>query len=312
MASPVERRVLEAAATWYVQFQSEPPDNAQRQAWLRWLASDPAHQVAWQQMELLQRSLGTLPGQATRQALSASGQRRQVLKLLLLLPAAGLVGWQAQDAVDNWADYRTGTGQQRRIELADGSRVDLNTDTALDIRFDARQRLMHLRSGEILVRTGKRGDQRPLRVVTQHGSIQALGTLFSVRQRSARTEVGVLEDSVRIHPEAAVDKVAVLKAGECTAFDTRTIGAVDKYQPAQVAWVEGRLIVLDARLGDVLAELGRYRHGVMRCDERAASLRVSGTFRLDALEAVLANLQASQPITVRWFTPYWVSVSYSA
>ena len=163
MTSPVERRVLEAAATWYVQFQSEPPDNAQRQAWLRWLASDPAHQVAWQQMELLQRSLGTLPGQATRQALSASGQRRQVLKLLLLLPAAGLVGWQAQDAVDNWADYRTSTGQQRRIELTDGSRVDLNTDTALDIRFDARQRLIHLRSGEILVRTGKRGDQRPLR-----------------------------------------------------------------------------------------------------------------------------------------------------
>lgn len=62
---------------------------------------------------------------------------------------------------------------------------------------------------------------------------------------------------------------------------------------------------------DVLAELGRYRHGVMRCDERAARLRVSGTFRLDALEAVLANLQASQPIAVRWFTPYWVSVSYS-
>ncbi|GAB7530430.1 FecR family protein [Pseudomonas sp. 3A(2025)] len=311
MASPVNRQVLEAAATWYVQFQSEPASRAQHLAWQHWLASDPAHQAAWNQMELVQRSLGVMPGLATRQALSGTAQRRQVLKLLLLLPAVGFVGWQARDSVDYWADYRTGVGQQRRIELADGSQIDLNTGTAIDVRFDAQQRLIHLRSGEILVRTGKRGDQRPFRVQTRQGHVQALGIRFSVRQLSDVTHVGVLEDAVNLFPETAVDKVVLLKAGESADFDTRRVGPVDSYRASQVAWVDGQLIVLNARLGDVVAELARYRQGVMRCDERAASLRVSGTFRLDALEAVLANLQASLPIEVRYFTRYWVSVSHT-
>lgn len=312
MAGPVERQVLEAAATWYVQFQCEPPSRAQHLAWQRWLASDPAHQAAWNQMELVQRSLGVMPGPVTRQALSGNAQRRQVLKLLLLLPAVGFVGWQARDSVDYWADYRTSTGQYRRVELADGSQIDLNTATAIDVRFDAQQRLIHLRSGEILVRTGKRGDQRPFRVQTRHGQIQALGTFFSVRQRAEVTHVGVLEDAVSLHPQYPVDKPQLLKAGQSADFDARIVVAVDSYRASQVAWVDGQLIVLNARLGDVLSELARYRHGVMRCDERAANLRVSGTFRLHAAEAVLDNLRASLPIKVHYFTPYWISVSHTA
>lgn len=311
MASPVNRQVLEAAATWYVQFQSEPASRDQHLAWQRWLASDPAHQAAWNQMELVQRSLGVMPGPVTRQALSGTTQRRQVLKLLLLLPAAGLVGWQARDSVDYWADYRTRVGQQRRIELADGSQIDLNTATAIDVRFDVQQRLIHLRSGEILVRTGKRGDPRPFRVQTRQGQIQALGTFFSVRQLPEVTHVGVLEDAVSLHPQHPVDKAVLLKAGQSADFDDHVVGPVDSYRASQVAWVDGRLIVLNARLGDVLTELARYRHGVMRCDERAANLRVSGTFHLSAAEAVLNNLRASLPIEVRYFTPYWISVSHT-
>jgi transmembrane sensor len=54
--------------------------------------------------------------------------------------------------------------------------------------------------------------------------------------------------------------------------------------------------------------LERYRSGVLHCDERAKRLRVSGTFRLDSTDAVLANLQASLPVTVSYFTRYWVSI----
>lgn len=78
-----------------------------------------------------------------------------------------------------------------------------------------------------------------------------------------------------------------------------------------MAWTNGQLIVLDARLGDVVRELGRYRNGILQCDERARDLRVSGTFRLDSTDAVLANLQASLPIHVRYFTRYWVSISHN-
>lgn len=306
-----DRKTLEAAATWYVQFQSQPATAQQTLAWQRWLASDPAHQVAWNRIEQLQHSLGVIPGDVTRRALSTSGQRRQVLKLLLLVSATGYLGWNAREHVDYWADYRTDTGQQKHIELADGSQIDLNTDTAIDVRFDQQQRLIHLRSGEILLQTSKRSDPRPLRVLTAQGHVQALGTRFTVRQLSGLTHVGVLQDQVSIHPDAAVDKPRLLKAGESIEFDNRTCHAVDIYRASDIAWLDRQLVVLNARLGDVLAELGRYRQGVLRCDERAAQLRVSGTLRLDAIDAVLANLQATLPIEVRYYTRYWIAVRHT-
>ncbi len=82
-----------------------------------------------------------------------------------------------------------------------------------------------------------------------------------------------------------------------------------RYGGVQAAWVDGQLIVLDAQLGEVIDELARYRPGVLHCDPASAGLRVSGTFRLDSTDAVLANLQASLLIQVKYFTRYWVSVT---
>ena len=71
MANP-DRKTFEAAATWYVQFQSQAPTAAERLAWQQWLNGDPSHQAAWNQMEQLQRSLGALPQDFTRRALSTT------------------------------------------------------------------------------------------------------------------------------------------------------------------------------------------------------------------------------------------------
>lgn len=313
MSSQLQRQVVEAAATWYVQFQCAAPTANQRQAWQRWLDSDPAHRQAWEHMEQMQRHLGALPGEASRRALSAGQQRRQVLKLLALVGATGYLGWSAQDHLHPaglWAEYRTAVGAHRAVELADGTRVELNTDTAVDIRYDAHQRIIQLHQGEILVSTGKRGDSRPLFVATREGRVQALGTIFSVRQLSTATRVGVLEDQVRLWPLQAPDADERLKAGESAEFDREHVSPHRPYAAAQTAWVKGQLIVLDASLGEVIDELDRYRPGVMRCDAQAARLRVSGTFRVNDSEAVLGNLQATLPIRVSHFTRYWVSVEH--
>ncbi|MFS2156264.1 FecR domain-containing protein [Pseudomonas sp. Pseusp122] len=313
MATTPDRKTFTAAANWYVQFQSEPPTPAQHQAWQRWLESDPAHQAAWQHMEQLQHNLGALPRDLTRRALSDTQQRRQVLRMLLILAGVGGVGWalQEQTSLGNvWADHRTWVGERKRLDLADGTRLELNTDTAVDVVFDERQRLIHLRAGEIFIRTGKRGDTRPFFVETRQGRVQALGTSFSVRQLSHSTHVGVLEDQVRVLPKAGTGQDGLLKAGESADFDSYRLGPSRVCRPAETAWIDGQLIVLDARLGDVIDELSRYRSGAMQCDERAARLRVSGAFRLDAIDAVLANLQTSLPIQVNYFTRYWVSIKY--
>jgi transmembrane sensor len=315
MATAPNRQVFEAAASWYVQFQAEPPTLAEQKAWQLWIDSDPAHFAAWNQIEQLQRHLGTLPPDLKRRALNTGQQRRQVLKLLLLAAGAGFVGWNVQQHTplgNVWADYKTGVGQRRNITLADGSQIQLNTDTAIDVSFDPAQRLIRLRSGEILIQTGKLGDQRLFFVETRDGRIQALGTRFSVHQLSGATRVGVLEDRVIVQPADLSTAAIVLSAGEGADFDRRHIGLIHPFKSTEVAWTNGQLIVLNARLGNVIEELGRYRRGVLHCDDRARDLRVSGTFRLDSTDAVLANLQASLPINVRYFTHYWVSISRNA
>lgn len=312
MAAP-DRKTFEAAASWYVQFQSQPPTAAERHAWQQWLNGDPSHQAAWNQMEQLQRSLGALPQDFTRRALSTTQQRRQVLKWMLVLGSTGYLGWNVQQhtSLSNvWADYRTPVGKRRRVELADGTRIDLNTNTAIDVVFDGHQRLIRLREGEVLIHTGKSGGQTPFYVETGQGRIQALGTRFSVRQLSDSTRVGVLEDRVSVSPADQPGHSRLLGAGESADFDRLDVGPNHAYGGTQAAWVDGQLIVLDARLGDVIDGLARYRPGVLQCDAASAGLRVSGTFRLDSTDAVLANLQATLPIQVKYFTRYWVSVKH--
>ncbi|MDL2189054.1 FecR domain-containing protein [Pseudomonas sp. ChxA] len=308
-----DRKVFEAAASWYVQFQAQVPTAAERHAWQQWLNSDPSHQAAWNQLEQLQRSLGTLPQDLTRRALSATQQRRQVLKWMLVLGATGYLGFNVQQhtAVGNfWADYRTRVGERRRIELADGTQIDLNTSTAIDVVFDQRQRLIRLRDGEILIHTGKLGGQTPFYVETHEGRVQALGTRFTVRQLTGSTRVGVLEDQVSLSPADIPDHKRLLSAGESADFDRENVRPSHFYRSTQAAWVDGQVIVLDALLGDLLADLARYRPGVLRCDSASARLRVSGTFRLDSTDAVLANLQATLPIQVKYFSRYWVAVTH--
>jgi transmembrane sensor len=311
--SPVpDRKAFEAAATWYVQFQSAPATQEDQSAWRRWIESDPAHRIAWERMEQLQQGLGATSPNLTRRVLSAPQQRRQVLKSLLILAGMGYLGWDIKQhtALKNvWADYRTQVGQRLHVELADGTRIELNTDTAIDVSFDSQRRLVQLRDGEVLIQTAKRGDSRPFYVETRDGRVQALGTRFVVRQMAHGTRVGVLEDQVSIQPLRSIDSPRLLTAGQAIDFDTGKVRSSRSYPQAESAWVDGQLIVLDVRLGDVIKELARYRSGVMHCDEQAASLRVSGAFRLDATEAVLANLQTTLPIRVSYFTRYWVSVT---
>lgn len=315
MNSPPDRGVFEAAASWFVQFQSQAPTTSEEAAWRRWLESDPSHRVAWQQMEQLQHSLSNMPQHLTRRALSGPQKRRQVLKLLLAFAGTGYLGWNVQQhtALKNvLADYRTPVGQRQHCELGDGSLIELNTGTAIDVVFDSQQRLIRLREGEILVRTGKLGDTRPFYVDTQQGRIQALGTRFTVRQLENTTRVGVLEDCISILPKTPGGAAHLLSAGQGADFDARKVSSSRSYPQTSTAWVDGQLLVLNEPLGNVINELARYRQGVMQCDEHAAKLRVSGAFRLDATDAVLANLQAMLPIQVRYFTRYWVSVRRTA
>jgi transmembrane sensor len=312
MAAPLDLKTLEAAATWYVQLNDGVPDEACTLAWQSWLQASPQHAAAWARVEALQQQWTRMPQQAALCGLGAAQQqRRDVLKILGMLMAVGTGSWLAVEQVpyrSMLAGQRTHAGERRSLQLDDGTQLEMNVDTALDIQFDAHQRLITLYQGEILVQTAKDPAQRPLSVATRDGSVHALGTQFSVRQWDDHTEVGVLQAAVEIRPRRNDAQPLRLEAGQRVQFDRDAISAPRPLPQGSTAWVQGMLSVDDWRLGDFITQLGRYRPGVLRCAPAVAHLSISGAFRIDDTDTVLQNLGKSLPVKVTYLTRYWVSV----
>ena len=153
-AEPLDRNTLEAAARWYVELRCEADDTT-RAAHQRWLLSDPRHLQAWERLARLQGKLAQVtPGIARPTLSSARAKRREVLKVLSVLLVAGATGGvvlRDGGVARSMADVRTGVGEQRSLRLDDGSQLQLNTDTAVDIRYDGQWRALELLKGEILV-----------------------------------------------------------------------------------------------------------------------------------------------------------------
>ena len=312
MSSSLNLETLEAAATWYVQLNDGAASEARTQAWQAWMQSSPEHAAAWARVEKLQQQWAMMPQQAALSCLGAAqAQRRDVLKMLGMLVAVGGCSWFAVEQVpyrSMLAQQRTGIRERRSLRLDDGSQLELNADTALDIHFDSRQRLIQLLRGEIIVQTAKDPAQRPFMVQTAQGRVRALGTRFSVRQLPEQTRVGVLEAAVEVSPQRHADHALRLETGQQVTFDRDRVGSARPLPAGSTAWVQGMLSVDDWRLGDFIEELGRYRPGVLHCAAEVHGLRISGAFRIDDTDTVLENLGKSLPVKVRYLTRYWASI----
>ncbi|KVE34581.1 FecR domain-containing protein [Burkholderia sp. BDU5] len=315
--APVARRAVE----WWVELGSGRATDATHARLARWRAEDPAHDAAWRHIETVNGRLGrvadTLSAQAARAALlpSRSRGRRAAVKSLAVLLFAGGAAWTAGTCVPwrAWgADVRTAVGERRTVTLADGTTVVLNTDSAIDVRFDDTTRGVRLLRGEIMVTSGRdaaRAAARPLVIATAHGDVRPVGTRFSVRERGEATRVDVFEGAVRIAPLRSAGEPRVIAAGQGADFTRdalvgppRTIGG------DAGAWADGMLVASNLRLADLLAEIDRYRPGRVRCDAAVANLRVSGTYPLDDPDRILDTLRETLPVDVEYATRYWVTV----
>lgn len=323
-SGPLDRRVLEEAARWYVRLNGEEPAEVsarEAQSWQCWLDEAPSHRRAWERVRNLEARMGRVPADIAVPTLRARtgnvASRRGAIKTLGLVIGAGAlgaVGWKVfeQAPWQAWgATCRTGTGERRTHRLADGSVLELNTGSAVDVAFDARARLLRLHEGEILVTTHPDGVgmNRPFVVQTRQGRFTALGTRFTVRQMDDATRLTVLEHAVRAEPAGASGPAIHVAAGEQLLLSADGAQQVQPAPAYEDAWSRGMLVALDWRLDDFLRELQRYRPGLLRCDDAVAGLRVSGVFRLAQPEAVLANLTGTLPVRVQRVGRWWTRVS---
>lgn len=330
-APALDPAVVRAAAQWLVRLHSGNAGTADLAACARWRAAHPAHEAAWQKAERLARQFGAVPPALgvpvlTRPTMRPAtyASRRAVLRTLAALgvaaPAAWL-GWRHAPWQGWTAGYATATGERREAVLADGSRLTLNTATALDVAWSDAQRLVRLHRGEVYVHTAPDtpGAHRPFIVETPQGRLRALGTRFVVRIEddggAARTRLTVLEHRVEATPRGGGAPL-IVDAGQHTV-----LGAAGAAPPASntllplaapdgaPGWLHGVLYADGMRLADFLAELARYRPGVVRCAPEVAGLRISGAFQLADTDYVLALLRETLPVQVLLRTRWWVTVA---
>jgi len=313
---------LEQAAEWFAVLRSGAVKEDERGRWRDWLARDAGNRRAWDRVEAISQGVAIAreAPHAAGSALQAADQlrkRRKLVKTLVLTAATAGVGWQVarQDDVRATiaalgASHRTGVGESLEVALADGSRVWLNTDTAVDARFDAAQRLLVLHKGELLIETHPDTQQppRPFIVHSAHGAMRALGTRFAVRQFDTHTRLGVAQGRVEVIPFADHAARRVIGAVQEVRFSHGDMSTTGALPATRLAWTQGMLIAEDLPLEQFLAELSRYRLGHLGCDPAIAGLRVVGAFPVRDTGQALAMLEAALPVRASFVLPWWVTV----
>lgn len=305
---------LRRAMEWQVLLWSGEATRQEEDAFRHWCQASPEHRQAWQrvqrvnqQLEQVERPLAS--GVLRKSALQQT--RRRALLMLGLACGAGLTGYRFNDNLRALtADYRTGIGERYSMQLPDGSRLILNTDTAVSLHFTAQMRGLRLIRGEVLIVTApdSHAVKRPFLVSTDAGHIRPIGTEFTVRRLShGRTQVQVLVGAVELRPAAG--DLQRLEAGQQTRFDSHLAEPPRPLPDTATAWQRNLLVVERERLGDVVAELNRYHPGILRCDPAVAHLILSGVYPLDDLEAILRALTQALPIRIDRLTRYWISLT---
>jgi len=304
------------AEDWFVRLAQSDCTPAERAAFAHWRAADPAHDAAFDAVERLwgeglqvvrdptlldpeilrvaERAWqDTQPAPRLRRwwPLTAAAAAAVALAVLLprvwILPPAG-------------TSYATAQGEQRTVQLADGSRVVLDTATEIVERYHRRERRVDLLRGRASFQVShlRDADRQPFVVRAGNGTVTALGTEFQVRRAGAGTVVTLLEGSVVVARAADTEAAArtLLRPGEQISLDRE--GHPGARAPADLkaarGWTEGKLFVNDWRLADLLMEMNAYSTTRIRLGDPALSdLRVSGVFRAGDQRSLLAVLQGA-------------------
>lgn len=287
------------AAEWIVQIagaMSEQERQASEEACRVWLNEDGRHAQVFRQMQGMWQSVET------------PRPRRKAPAIVAML-AAALLAYTALPTEQWLADQSTAVGEVRRVALADGSVLILDSATAVDVHFDGSQREVRLLSGKVLAEVAKDAHGRPFVVSGRDGTARALGTRYIVDQFAADTHVAVLESAVAVSSRKHSEHRVVLQAGEGVRYSQDGLGVVTAVAPAALeAWTQSRLVFNEAPLAQVIAELSRYRRGILTLKdaETVQSLRFTGVVPLDDTDAALLILAQNLHLRIAQVTPYVV------
>jgi|HubBroStandDraft_2_1064218.scaffolds.fasta_scaffold14460_4 transmembrane sensor len=291
-SSPDVKEVKACAADWLERRVCENWGEADQAELEAWLSQSPAHRVAYLRLESVWSRTYRL---APMRGVPQESERRRILPRLARIAAGGLaialvgVGAALFLSAPKEQIYATGVGGHRVVMLADGSRIELNTDTVLRARIGDRWRAISLDRGEAFFQV-HHDATRPFTVMAGNRRVTDLGTQFLIRRDTARLEVAVMEGRVRFeNGDDARARAALLTPGDVAVSDTNSVSITRK--PVQklaneIGWRRGVLVFEHATLASAAAEFNRYnRQKLVVLDPAVARMTIDGTFQTDKVNA---------------------------
>ena len=332
MGAPRER-LVERALALIVAGEMAPGDAAgqARTALNQWRGKSAEHAAAVQEARQRWDALGGMAndlrahfdepeGGLMAQAAAASAssahrqQRRKMLFSVAALLGTGLVAgrgvqWYWQQPVFRSA-YETRTARMLKVRLTDGlggeagSQLDLAPLSAIDVTLYRQRRFVDMARGEVRFEVAPNA-QRPFEVRTRGATIEVVGTAFTVRDRGGPITVGVEHGHVRVRvapPSRSLSteaEVIDLRKGDLLEIrDGHAEPVRQTDTTALSAWRSGWLVFENTPLGDALAAVNSYRaQPILTANTRIDAMRLSGRFRTNDSEGLVAALPTILPLT---------------
>ncbi|MCK7596054.1 FecR family protein [Microbulbifer sp. CAU 1566] len=331
---PTEDR-LDQACAWIARLRSDALSNADRRTFAQWMSDSPANRQAFDEMAELWGDLGVLAhlplddlypesvpsAQHRAQARDGQPSAKRPAKnentdtqidtgwnlpqwlmggsaVAACLGVALWIGnqWLQQAPVQQQM-YTTAIGETRTIDLADGSKVQLNTNSELIVNFSREERRTQLLRGEAYFDVARQ-TSRPFTVAAGSANIRVLGTQFNVERNPENTRVSVTGGVVAVsesqtasglQPESVKltrnQKVSVSNSGLSDVARTSPEEALD--------WTQGQLVFEETPLSEALEELNRYLKVPVAAAPGVSDRTLSGTFELTDPENTLAAIAAA-------------------
>jgi transmembrane sensor len=325
--------IIAEASAWFIEFRAGDVDGDARVRFIEWLRRSPEHIHAYLEISgvwadlptadpegkidiaaLIERARGSpdvivLPADRPRPGAAPSAvnpgavwrsRRAAVALAAVVLLAVAAVIFLDPGKFNNGL-YTTGIGEQRTVQLLDGSTVELNARSTIQVRLTAEQRAVTLLEGQALFRVAK-DKQRPFVVRAGDAQVRAVGTEFDVYKKQTETVVTVVEGRVETYDDLNNPGAAaiVLSAGEQLTVlrhgvtkPTRTDTAV------ATAWVQKRLIFEETPLRNVAEEFNRYNRRPLTIDDgELGSLKISGVYSSTDPASLINFLRSQNSIQV--------------
>lgn len=338
-AFPNKALIKEQAGDWLAKIDQGSLTPEQVEAFQQWLSQSEFHRQYleklarnWDSMSILSELAELFPLNEPEQQPKVETSRvsRLPFWMMTAISACLLAAVLTFNLNTETQQYTTSVGQQSSVTLVDGTKVDINTDSHLQVDFSGDIRAVHLFKGEANFEVAK-NPKRPFVVYAGSGMVWAVGTEFNVRYTDDNVDVMVTEGTIKVYAEAeqhvqepqlvldsdsALDLSqyeAIAIAGQSISF-SQTIQQHDEVEPEVVdkklAWHSGHLSFSGESLEQALEEISRYTDKkIVIVDPGIKDIQVGGYFKTSDIDGLLASLGQGFDLKVEHVSPQRIHVS---